>query len=236
MDWLAEYVKAWSRHSINFGVSCTWSGVSRFVLRYHTVLVPFNILVPNPELPFGAVLTIDMNDECLVYRFPHAHQRRELGGELNKRFLNPESLNRALEGVSKQTIILLSIPQIYETEDMAFDIFLERLDSFFNGLVPSRCYAMEIYNTNYLLPDYFDLLRKHGIAHVVQNSAVFTADFGIMRDVQPDLDAVYAIRQALDEQKTLFAYLRQERDFFHLMELLDNDLKSLSPIRKTQVA
>ena len=57
-----------------------------------------------------------------------------------------------------------------------------------------------------------------------------------MRDVQPDLDAVYAIRQALDEQKTLFAYLRQERDFFHLMELLDNDLKSLSPIRKAQVA
>lgn len=44
--------------------------------------------------------------------------------------------------------------------------FLEQLDPFLASLPPEFRYAVEIRNPDYLEPDYFACLRKHGVAHV----------------------------------------------------------------------
>ncbi len=44
--------------------------------------------------------------------------------------------------------------------------FLDRLNAFLGSLPPDFRYAVEIRNADFLVPDYFDCLRGHGVAHV----------------------------------------------------------------------
>jgi len=236
VDFLSEYIKAWSRHGIHFGVSCEVGRLQRGSARFPTVLSPLNILDPNPALPANVTPTLSVHDECLFYRFPHRYRNRELRGQLNVRFLNPASLPRVLDGVSERPIILLSIPQIYTTEGLAFDLFLEHVDRFLSALPKLRRYAMELHNPNYLLPDYFECLRKHGVGHVVHDAVVFTTDFGLMRDLESFADIDLAVRRALNEKKRLYIYFEEDRSLKGLMELLNDELRRLSLIKRTQAA
>lgn len=45
-------------------------------------------------------------------------------------------------------------------------LFAERLDRFFGALPTDLPYAVEIRNSEYLAPEYFAVLRTHGVAHV----------------------------------------------------------------------
>ena len=46
---------------------------------------------------------------------------------------------------------------------------MDLLDAFFNELPKGWQYGVEIRNRSLLQPDYFDVLRKHGVAHVFNN-------------------------------------------------------------------
>ena len=72
--------------------------------------------------------------------------------------------------------------------------FSARLDSFLGALPGGFRYAVEIRNPEYLAPDYFAMLGKHNVAHVlnawtrmpaladqVSLPGVFTADFTVVR-------------------------------------------------------
>jgi uncharacterized protein YecE (DUF72 family) len=72
--------------------------------------------------------------------------------------------------------------------------FLARLDPFLAALPAGFRYAVEIRNPEYLIPDYLDLLKARGVAHVfnawtrmpgledqVQLPDAFTADFTVVR-------------------------------------------------------
>jgi len=92
-------------------------------------------------------------------------------------------------------------------------------------------------------------LRRHTVAHVVHDSLleyiVFTTDFGLVRvgqtlSAEDQLGIIQAIRMAIDERRTLYVFLQEsdgiERTLLLLMELLNNDLKRLSPIKRGNAA
>jgi uncharacterized protein YecE (DUF72 family) len=72
--------------------------------------------------------------------------------------------------------------------------FVRRIDSFFAALPAGFRYAVEVRNSEYLAPAYFDCLREHNVAHVFNAWArmpqlaeqiaipgAFTADFVVAR-------------------------------------------------------
>lgn len=216
MDWLWEYFSSWSRHKIHFGVSCNAIG-------------HLNIIEP-PDSPVSLIV----DDECLIYRFPHSQRSKAKRGQLNGRFLDPTGLLRALDGLPELETIVLPIPEIYGTEDLSVARFLDKLDPFLSAL-PSRWrYAIELHNRGYLLPDYFQCLQCHRVAHVIHDAVVFTTDFGLIRDGELLL-TVQAVRQAIEEKRALYVYGDQAA-LANLMEVLNNDLKRLSPIKRSVAA
>ena len=74
------------------------------------------------------------------------------------------------------------------------DAFVQDLDPFLSKLPDGFRYAVEIRNPDYLVPEYFDCLRHHGVAHVfnawsrmpeidrqIQIPEAWTADFVVTR-------------------------------------------------------
>lgn len=217
MDFLPEYIKAWKRHNIHFGIS-------------GSAIKHLNIIEP-PHSP--QILIVE--DECLVYRFRHSHRAKAKRGSVNGRFLNPGSLLRVLDGFPNGTIVILPIPEIYETENLSLNWLLDRLDPFLAALPSSYRYCIQLHNANYLFPDYYDCLSKHDVAHVMKDSPIFTTDFGVILEVASDAEIVFAVRQALEERKILYVY--QDLALLRrLMELLNNDLRRLSLISGTAAA
>jgi hypothetical protein len=218
MDWLSEYIKAWSRHGIHFGTA----------IKHLNILIP-----PNDPAP------IIVNDESLIYRFPYSYRTRAKRGELNYWFLEPTSILRVLDGLPEGMLIVLPIPEIWRTEGLTLNEFVENLDNFLPTLPSSYRYAIQLHNRNYLLPDYFECLRRHSVAHVMDGSSdypVFTTDFGMMLCAESHLMIVHAVRCAIEEKKKLFAYAENSTKLSHLMKLLNNDLKKLSPIKRSVAA
>ncbi len=214
MDWLPEYVRAWARHGIHFGME------------------PPHLNIIDPARSARSVI---VEDECLIYRFPHAHRSREKRGCLNDRFLNPASLLRALDGLPEQMVILLPIPRIHRTEGLSFRAFVEKVDRFLGALPPAWRYALELHNPNYILPEYFECLHHHQVAHVIHDAVVLTADFGVIRNGGWS-EIVHAVRQAVAEKRSLYVYVGEEAELPPLMEQLNHDLRQLSPIKNTRAA
>lgn len=217
MDWLSEYLRAWLRHGIQFGPP----------IKHLNILKP-----PGDQSP----LIVD--DECLIYRFPHSCRTRTKRGQLNYWFLEPGSLFRVLDGLPEHLIVVLPIPEIWRTEGLTLDEFVENLENFLPTLPRSYRYAIQLHNGNYLLPDYFECLRRHNIGHVIHGSSeypVFTTDFGLILNAEPSM-TVHAVRCALEEKNKLYVYVESSAELPHLMELLNNDLKRLSPIKGERAA
>jgi hypothetical protein len=217
MDWLSEYLKAWSRHGIHFG----------------TAIKHLNILSPP-----ASTEPLIVDDECSIYRFPFSYRTKAKRGELNYWFLESTSLLRVLDGLPEHLIVILPIPEIWKTEGMALNEFVENLDNFLPTLPSSYRYAIQLHNRNYLLPDYFECLSRHNVAHAMHDSSdypVFTTDFGLM--LEADLSkTIQAVRYAVEEKKRLYVYMDDPAAVAHLMKLLNHDLKKLSPIQRNSAA
>ena len=217
MDWLSEYIKAWSGHNIHFGT-----------------IKHLNIIDPP-----RSVEAVIVDDECLTYRFPYSYRVRNKRGQLNERFLDPASLLRALDGLPEGMTIVLSIPEIWRTEELSFIEFLCRLEMFLSALPSSYRYAIQLHNGNYLLPDYFECLRQNGIAYVMSgpcmDRSIFTTDLGLIDNAKQS-EIVHTVRCAIEEKKKLYVYVENSTELSHAMEQLNNDLKRLSPIKRSVAA
>lgn len=215
MDWLSEYIKAWSRLGISFTDE----------IRHFNVLLP-----PREQIP------LIVEDECLVYRFPHSYRDKHKRGQVNERFLNPSSLLRLLDGLPGGMMLVLPIPEIWRTEQLPFGAFMERFERFLASLPAEFHYAIQGHTPQHLLPDYFSCLRNHQVAHVIHGRfsglPPFTADFGVIHTAELSLIA-QVVRYAIEEKKKLFVHCPALND---LMELLNEDLKRLSLFRRQHAA
>jgi hypothetical protein len=73
------------------------------------------------------------------------------------------------------------------------------------------------------------------VAHLINGDVVFTTEFGVMIG-DNTVEIVNAVRKALDERKRLYVYSEDEIALRGIMELLNEDLKRLSPFKKMREA
>ncbi len=111
-----------------------------------------------------------VTDEITVNSFPNIPRMGPRAGKPNPNFLNPELFTRAFLG-PLETIRSRVGPIIFEfghfhPADFAHGRdFIAALDAFLSQIPPDWQYSVEVRNKTFLHPEYFAMLRSHGVAH-----------------------------------------------------------------------
>ncbi len=256
-EWLVPHLRAWARHGIHFGVSCTQRRLRRYTTVFHTACVD-GIPSGAVDLPGESDLVVAASCDVMWYRYPHRHHDATKRGERNPEFLHATVLRDQVLPVIRTTrpnvrMIVLPVAPIYTTEHVSAAAFLSLLDRCLAELPADYRYAVEISNPRYLLPEYFDCLSRHHVTHVLNDSApaatlleqiqlprVLTTEMVVVRmEATPEpetrLGIIETVRRCIDGKKTLYLYLYDSGDVLTslagLMDLLDPDLAKLSPLR-----
>jgi uncharacterized protein YecE (DUF72 family) len=149
--------------------------------------------------PPSLLFAFKVPEEITVKRFPRHDRYGARAGMDNEAFLNPaifaDAFLRPLEAY--RTRVAALIFEFGTFPISAFEEgppFTERLERFLEALPKGPRYSVEIRNPEFLSPDYFACLQRHGAAHVfsawtrmpelgVQTSLAdaFTADFTVVR-------------------------------------------------------
>jgi uncharacterized protein YecE (DUF72 family) len=119
-----------------------------------------------PHFRFGFKVT----DEITVRRFPNLPRFGARGGQVNEHFLDAELFTRCfLEPCaiikSHVGVLIFEFSHFHERDFARGRDFAAALDRFLAELPRGWQYAVEIRNKTFLHPDYFAVLRAHGVAH-----------------------------------------------------------------------
>jgi uncharacterized protein YecE (DUF72 family) len=94
----------------------------------------------------------------------------EFAGKENANFLSVELLERFLETLAplgkKLGPIMFQFEYLNRQKMPSREVFYERFGDFVSAAPKGPAYAVEIRNPNYLVPDFFDFLRLHGLGFV----------------------------------------------------------------------
>ena len=185
---LAEY----ARHFPAVGVDATF-----YRFPDQRLVEELDALTP-PDFRFGLKVT----EEITVYKYPTHPRYGSRKGQDNTNFLDGELFTTDfLEVVSglgaKLGPVIFQFSTLPRTI-VGNDTFLRRLDDFLGGLPDGYQYAVEIRNRRLFVEDYFNVLKRHGAAHVhtswswmphlpeqIARDASFTAEFFVMRLLTP---------------------------------------------------
>jgi hypothetical protein len=256
-EWLVPHLRAWARHDIHFGVSCTQHRLHRYTTVLRTACVD-GIPAGATDLSEESDLVVAASCDMMWYRYPHRHHDAAKRGERNPEFLQAAALHDQVLPMIRTTrpdvrMIVLPVAPIYATEHVSGAAFLTLLDRCLAELPTDYRYAVEISNPQYLLPGYFDCLSRHHVTHVLHDCApaaglleqiqlprVLTTETVVVRteatpEPETQLGIIETIRRCIDGKKTLYLYLHDSGDVLAslagLMDLLDPDLAKLSPLR-----
>ncbi len=151
------------------------------------------------QTPEGFRLALKVTDRITVLRYPGLPRYGAMAGKENPDFLNVQLLEDAflqpLQKLgSKRGAIIFEFSTFYPNSGVDDRRFLELLEKFLSGLPSGYSYAVEIRNTDFLTEDYLALLKRHGVAHVLNNwtrmppiirqvalSGTLTTDFSVIR-------------------------------------------------------
>lgn len=263
-DELLPYFRSWKRHGIYFGVSS-----SRRWLAHAGTLFPAAHIIIDGEWHYASeqmpeTICASVSGEASHYRFPHSWNDPRKRGCLNPRFLDPGQLLREHTFPAVQNLglrparVVFTIHPVYLTEGLSPEHFNRKLDSFLSALPRSYAYAIRCLAPQFLLPPYFETLRKHDAVHVLDDlvaplldqvqSPFITGGGGsvVLTDASDDPDWRLAIahltRRCLRERRMLYCFARDSADIpvlshlHSLMQSMDADLARLSIIRKHSAA
>jgi hypothetical protein len=267
--------QAWRKHALHIGLSPrrspAWNGLlpreaQGCVAAYATVCDTALLVVGPRGGPDAAAAerlrrqagdefrwTIVVEEEQMVYRFPHGWHDWKMRGTVNTRFLDPEGITASIAPLLRHLgdsvgMVLLNIAPVYRTEALRFEEFLDALSRCLDALPPGHRYAVQ--TTEFLLPGCLEMLRERNVAYVSPLSpdapSAHTADVSLVRSPLPgtEEDFRFAVRHALEEGQELYMYLGDGMEggavapgaggerLAHLMAGLDAELARLSPIRR----
>jgi uncharacterized protein YecE (DUF72 family) len=122
--------------------------------------------VPD-DFKFGFKVT----DEITVKRFPNLPRFGHRAGKPNEHFMNAEVFERAFlkpcESIRPHIgLLMFEFSRFYPTDYEHGRDFVAALDSFLTLLPKGWPYGIEMRNKNWLKPEYFDCLARHGVTHV----------------------------------------------------------------------
>ncbi len=164
--------------------------------------------------PEGFRLSFKVTDEITVKKFPKLERFGDRAGSDNANFLNASLFIDAFLGPlsthrDKTGVLIFEFSSFYPSHFARGRDFVAALDHFLGQLPNEWQYAVEVRNPSLLHPDYFAMLRSHGVAHLfnswtkmppvedqMQMPGAFTADFFAARFL---LRPGRAYQQAVDK-------------------------------------
>lgn len=122
--------------------------------------------VPD-DFRFGFKVT----DNITIKKFPNHPRHGAKAGQTNGDFLNADLFATAFLGPceeirSKVGVLMFEFSRFWPSEYEHGRDFVADLDAFFAKLPKGWPYAIELRNKQWLAPEYFACLAKHGVAHV----------------------------------------------------------------------
>jgi len=126
------------------------------------------------QVPEGFKFAFKITDDITIKKFPGLPRFGARAGTMNVNFLNTEMFQRLFLGPcaafrSKIGPLIFEFSTFHQHEFAHGRDFVAALDQFFGNLPRDWEYGVEIRNKTWLAPDYFDMLRSHGVAHVFNN-------------------------------------------------------------------
>lgn len=123
------------------------------------------------QVPSDFIFTFKVTDEFTIKRFPQLARHGDRAGTANENFLNEELFQTAFlpqfETVrSKLGVLILEFSRFHASDFQSGREFVDRLSAFLVKLPKGWRYAVELRNKHWLKPEYFAVLREHGVAHV----------------------------------------------------------------------
>jgi uncharacterized protein YecE (DUF72 family) len=125
-------------------------------------------------VPDGFRFTFKVTDEITIRRFPGLPRFGARAGTTNPNFLNAEMFRRLflgpLEGYrSKVGPLIFEFSTFHQQDFQQGRDFVAALDQFLGALPRGWDFGVEMRNKTWLVPEYFAMLRNHGVAHVYNN-------------------------------------------------------------------
>ena len=116
-------------------------------------------------------MSFKATDEVTIKHFPNQQRHGERAGKPNENFLNAELFADSFLGPmspyrEKIGVIMFEFSRFYSSDFERGRHFVATLDAFLGRLPKGWQFGVELRNPGFLQPDYFAMLRNHGVTHV----------------------------------------------------------------------
>ncbi len=126
------------------------------------------------DVPDGFRFAFKVTDDITIKKFPNLPRFGPKAGTFNANFLNAELCPERFLGPcahhrNKIGPLIFEFSTFHKHEFEHGRDFIAALDAFLSELPREWEYGVELRNKNWLVPEYFSMLRSHGVAHVFNN-------------------------------------------------------------------
>lgn len=123
------------------------------------------------QVPANFQFAFKVTDEITLKQFPNLPRFGHRAGQANGNFLNADLFTSAFltpcEAIRPNVgLLMFEFKQFHGGDFARGREFVAALDEFLGRLPRGWPYAVEIRNRNFLQPEYFAALARHGVAHV----------------------------------------------------------------------
>jgi uncharacterized protein YecE (DUF72 family) len=121
-------------------------------------------------------LSLKVTEEITVRRWPTMERYGGRAGEMNKHFLNADMFQGSFLAPlipfrDRIGTIIFEFSHFHPGDWERGRDFMEALDGFFSVIPKGWDYSVEVRNPSLLQPEYFQMLRRHNVAHAYNNWA-----------------------------------------------------------------
>ena len=115
-------------------------------------------------------MSFKATDEITIKHFPNQQRHGERAGKPNENFPNAELFADSFVGPmspyrEKIGVIMFEFSRFYSSDFERGRHFVAALDVFLGRLPKGWQFGVELRNPGFLQPDYFAMLRNHGVTH-----------------------------------------------------------------------
>lgn len=176
------------------------------------------------RVPDGFRFSFKVPDEVTIRRFPDIATFGERRGQMNSHFLGQGVFQfgflRHLEKIRSKVGMLIFEFSHFHANDFAHGReFVTRLDEFFENAPKDWQYGVEVRNRNLLHPEYFELLERHGVAHIYNQWTRMPAVTEQLRLRDADDNPFLAARYLLTPERSLDWAEREFSPYNQLKEI-----------------